>query len=339
MRLLSFFIAAVLTAVPSSAQSLPDLFRQAQEQFKSGDYRGSSETFARLAEESRKPGFENDRARLEPVLTFFAGANAAMLGSAEEARDRFIDYLVFVPRASIDDKAFPRQVVAAFRDAREEYEELTRRAAQGDLQSMWQAFTPAGSIEPDAAWANSAVRYLMTDEEKERWSGLTTTEQREAFVESFWKRFDTTPDTEDNPARDEIESRLLFADRVFSTEELRGRDSDRGLVFTLLGPPSFVRGASIGSEADAMEVLRTQRQGTNLGAGHQSRGSDRSLLSENNHGRRESWYYRGERKPSGVPFNEVRFDFITRAGYGAGILQKDSNALIVLGRVSDAMKH
>lgn len=337
MRILPFLLTLAV-ALPATAQSLPDLFRQGQEQFKRGDYRASSETFSRLAEESRKPGFESDRARLEPVLTFFAGANAAMLGDDDTARDRFLDYLVFVPRATIDERAFPRQVVRAFADAREEYEELTRRAAAGDLQSLWGAFSPVGSIEADETWANSAVRYLLTDQEKERWASLTTSEERAAFVEQFWDRLDSTPGVEGNPLRDELESRMLFADRTFTTAEVRGRDSDRGLIFTLLGPPSFIRGAAISSDADAMEVLRTRGQGTNLGAGHQTRGADRQLFSENSHGRRESWYYRGDRKPGNVPFNEVRFDFVTRTGYGNGVLEKDSNSLIVIGRVSDSLK-
>ena len=338
MRFMLFLILTITLPSQAAAQSLPELFRQGQDEFRRGDHRASRATFERLAEESRKPGFEDDRARLEPVLTFFAAANAAMLGEEETARDRFLDYLVFVPRATLDEKAFPRQVVAAFRGAREEYEEMTRRASAGDLSAVWRSFAPVGDIAADETWNASAVRYLMTDDEKQRWAQLTSNAERAEFVEDFWLRRDPSPGTPENERRDEIESRLLFADRVFTTEGVRGRDSDRGLVFALLGPPSFVRGGSISSEDDPMEMLRTQQQGTNLGREHRTRVTDRSLNTENSHGRRESWYYRGDRKPRDVPFSEVRFDFISRTGYGVGVMEKDSNALIVLGRVSEALK-
>lgn len=329
---------SVLFLAPAlCAQSLPDLFRAGQQQFKAGEYEKSQQTFARLAEESSKPGFEEDRGRLEPVLMFFRGANSAMLGHEELATSQFIDYLVFVPGATIDERAFPRPVLRAFQQARKEFETMSRQAAAGDLSTLWRKFVPSGTLPADETWGSSAVRYLMTDTEKSAWSSSADNAARSRLIEEFWSRRDPSPGTPENEFRNTMESRMLFADRVFSTEDVRGRDSDRGLIFTLLGPPSFVRGGNIGTDEDAMAVLRTQRQGMNLGAGHQSRGNDRPLGTELTQGRQETWYYRGGQKPANVPFSEVKFSFVTKQGYGVGVLEKDSQALIVIGRASLAL--
>ena len=45
---------------------------------------------------------------------------------------------------------------------------------------------------------------------------------------------------------------------------------------------------------------------------------------------REIWHYRRELLPPGVPYQQVDFDFITRAGYGEKILQRDPPALTTL---------
>ena len=42
---------------------------------------------------------------------------------------------------------------------------------------------------------------------------------------------------------------------------------------------------------------------------------------------REIWHYRRELLPSGVPYQQVDLEFITRKGYGKNVLQRDSAAL------------
>ena len=95
--LLAFSAMSVFAADPS----LPDLFKRAKEKFAAGDNKGSLSDFELLDTNSAQPGFENDRAKLLPVVTFYRGANMAALGRKAEAKDAFIAYLGFVPTAAI----------------------------------------------------------------------------------------------------------------------------------------------------------------------------------------------------------------------------------------------
>src|SRR3954453_18999510 len=102
MKPFRVLLFAVLLASPAMAAfaadpSLPDLFKQAKERFAAGDHKGSLADFELLDTTSAKPGFENDRAKLLPVVTFYRGANLAALGRKAEAKDAFVAYLGFVP--------------------------------------------------------------------------------------------------------------------------------------------------------------------------------------------------------------------------------------------------
>ena len=44
----------------------------------------------------------------------------------------------------------------------------------------------------------------------------------------------------------------------------------------------------------------------------------------------EIWHYVHESLPSGIPYQEVLFQFITKQGYGKNVLQRDPTALTTL---------
>ena len=50
---------------------------------------------------------------------------------------------------------------------------------------------------------------------------------------------------------------------------------------------------------------------------------------------RESWTYRQDRLPKEVVYQEVRFDFLTKQGYGSGVMQKDPQPMQLLGQAAD----
>jgi hypothetical protein len=45
---------------------------------------------------------------------------------------------------------------------------------------------------------------------------------------------------------------------------------------------------------------------------------------------REVWHYRREVLPKGLPYHQVDFEFITSAGYGRNVLQRDPACLNAL---------
>ncbi len=44
----------------------------------------------------------------------------------------------------------------------------------------------------------------------------------------------------------------------------------------------------------------------------------------------ETWHYRRELLPAGVPFQELDFKFLTKQGYGVSVLQRESNTVTAL---------
>ncbi len=51
-------------------------------------------------------------------------------------------------------------------------------------------------------WVNKDVPYIITGDEKKAFKTLKTDEEREAFIENFWRRRDPNPDTEENEYRE-----------------------------------------------------------------------------------------------------------------------------------------
>jgi hypothetical protein len=125
--------------------------------------------------------------------------------------------------------------------------------------------------------------------------------------------------------------------------------TDRGMVFLLLGPPTYVGRRPIGTGDDTSDAAGMSTAGShdaqtaiaaaNAAAGGKTSGAKQSAIADRASGTRitdsganwrEVWHYRRERLPAGVPYQQVDFDFITRRGYGENVLQRDSNSLNTL---------
>ena len=64
-------------------------------------------------------------------------------------------------------------------------------------------------------WFSEEVPFLISSEERARFEALSTTDERDRFIESFWRRRDPTPGTLRNEAREEHGARLAACDRLF----------------------------------------------------------------------------------------------------------------------------
>jgi len=328
------------------AATLPEIFNQAKSEFSAGNYKQSLADFDLLDAESRKPGLEADRAKLAPVILFYRGANLAALGRKDEAKETFIAYLSYTPNASIASPPFPKQVVDAFDAARKE----TAGKNNTMLAAYMQFAPPAGwSLAADETWPDSPVRYLLSAEQKKQYAVLTSAADRAAFVANFWSTLDPTPATPQNELRNEFERRVAFADANFGTPKSTGRASERGAVFTFLGPPTYASIAAVAANEDVLSALRStgnsdmskaatgSNSTTGLGTISGSKPDD---TSDPNHWRtkRESWTYRQGRLPSSVTVKEVRFDFVSEEGYGAAVMQKDPQPMQTLGQAVEAAR-
>src|SRR5688572_2957073 len=88
-------------------------------------------------------------------------------------------------------------------------------------------------------WRNTDVAYIITKEEKRAFNALKTDEERENFIENFWRRRDPNPDTEENEYREEYYERIAYANENFASG-IPGWKTDRGKIYIAWGKPDGI---------------------------------------------------------------------------------------------------
>ena len=341
--LLSSFLAA----------TLPELFQKAKSEFRLGSYAAALATLETLEKESAQPGLEVERAALLPGLLFYRGASEAALGRQNEARQAFEQFLSHQPDAQLDPASYPKSVIAALESARESLRREVRSAEGPTLAEAFRAFPrpdAGGAEKPGEDWAEGPVRHLLSTGQRRDFARLSDTVARSEFVTSFWRSRDPRPETEENEYRQEFEKRVAFADSRFMQDEVRGSLTDRGMVFILMGPPTYSgrRALTTGDDtADSSGLSRFTR--SEVRAAGQPGGSNTSrqarIEQATGPGSRildpasnsiEVWHYSRASLPQEIPYQEVVFEFVTKQGYGKSVLQRDSAALATLARAVEA---
>jgi GWxTD domain-containing protein len=346
---LSCFLLLSLTGSALSQPSLPRLFQKAKEQFRLGSYDVALATLSDVERESEKPENQAYRSSLRPGLAFYQGACLAALGRDQEAREQFGVFLAFSPNASLDPGAFPKKVIALLEEARREARR-PRDETQEDssISAAYRAYVRSDDRHPrelSEDWADGPVRYLLSADERRAFSQLSDPVSRSEFVTNFWRARDPKPETTENEFREEFEKRVAFADTHFTEGELRGSLTDRGMVFVLLGAPTYVgrrpiktgedtgdpSGMARYSRNDVTLVEKTMGSGTaatNVVIDNMTGPSN--LMPDALARWREVWHYRREVLPRDTPYQQVDFDFITSKGYGKNVLQREAAALNTL---------
>lgn len=98
-------------------------------------------------------------------------------------------------------------------------------------------------------WVNTDVAYIITKEEKKAFDALTTDEERENFIENFWRRRDPNPDTEENEYREEYYERIAYANEHFASG-IPGWKTDRGRIYIAWGKPDSIESHPSGGSYD-----------------------------------------------------------------------------------------
>src|SRR5262249_51742729 len=167
---------------------------------------------------------------------------------------------------------------------------------------------------------------------------------RSEFVTAFWKARDPRPETPENEFREEFEKRAAFADDHFTESEIRGSVTDRGMIFLLLGPPTYVgrrpiktgedttdpSGMVLYTRNDVTAVEKTSGTGPSTNLKIDNMTGPGNTMPDANARWREVWHYRREALPKGVPYHQIDFEFISSAGYGRNVLQRDPACLNAL---------
>jgi GWxTD domain-containing protein len=351
------FLAVLILASAALADTIPTLFQKTKDQVKSGSWQDALSTMSTLEAEASRPGNENVRKQLQAPLAFYRGVCQANLGQTAEAKSSFQTFLADQPNAAMDPAMYSKRAVAAFEDARRSTAVPVEKAASGtpSLFNSFQEFKapPNSSDPPDERWGDGPVRWIMTAEEKKTWASLSAGADRAEFVEKFWESRNPNPGSPDNVVETSFERRVAFADARFVQDEAkRGSMTDRGMVFVVLGPPTYggrrpIKNGEDTSEAAGMSTVSSaQVQMAQASAmagsptGKISSGQAASIAdamtgpgtqaAESNNNYQEVWHYRKELLPKGVGYQQVDVVFITRKGYGANVLQRDPATLTTL---------
>ena len=85
-------------------------------------------------------------------------------------------------------------------------------------------------------WLEKDVTYIITDEERKAFKKLATDDERERFIEEFWRRRDPDPDTDENEFKEEYYERIAYANEHFASG-MPGWKSDRGRIWIMYGKP------------------------------------------------------------------------------------------------------
>ncbi len=344
------------TASLFGASNLPQLLQKAKDQFRLASYTDSLSTLDTLEAESQKEGLEKERAALAPVLAFYRGACLASLDRPAEAQPQFQAFLAFQPNAVLDPAIYSKKVVAALEGARRVLAANKPLPEQtGSLAAAYRSFPNPrreAQIPLGEDWADGPVRFLMTSEERHNFSRLADPVSRSEYVTTFWKKRDPKPETEENEFRDEFEKRVAFADSRFTQGETAGSLTDRGMVFILLGPPTYAgqKPLTAGDDANDKSGLFKYRAAdvriASLPGGtttDHARRVDKVTgpgNSVNDAGKnwREVWHYRHENLPKGIPYFQVDFEFVTKEGYGANVLQRETQVLDTLEKAKSHLR-
>ena len=98
-------------------------------------------------------------------------------------------------------------------------------------------------------WVNKDVDYIITSEERKAFKALKTDEERENFIENFWRRRDPDPDTEENEYREQYYERIAYANEHYASG-IPGWKTDRGKIYITFGKPDEVETHPTGGAYD-----------------------------------------------------------------------------------------
>ncbi|HEX3663584.1 MAG TPA: GWxTD domain-containing protein [Acidobacteriaceae bacterium] len=85
-------------------------------------------------------------------------------------------------------------------------------------------------------WLDEDVRWIITDQERKAFLSLSNDEERDAFIEQFWRRRNPNPDSPENEYREEHYRRIAYANEHFAAGK-PGWMTDRGHIYIAFGPP------------------------------------------------------------------------------------------------------
>jgi len=350
MRRFTFVFVAVLLSFPALAADPGAAIRKARQALNEKRYddaiqllQGAIPDAAALAEPQHSQALA--------ALHFYTALAFNGLQDDDKTREELDQFFRFNPTAKALD---PARYDATFVRLFSEVSRAPRTAPEtggSNFDEVYPGYANFRERDPRIPvveqWGDGPeLQLLGSPDEKRDWRKLADDEARRAFVESFWKRRDKTPDTGENEYRKEFIRRAAFADETFRTAKSRGSLTDRGRVFVLLGPPRVIRQKPLtakdgafnrGGGAGATRNINTAGPSNLSGSAREAMINDinqETVLPEPDIGGTvERWIFAHEQLPQTIRDDEVTFKFITQQGYGDHVLQRE---LLVNKVIADA---
>jgi GWxTD domain-containing protein len=98
-------------------------------------------------------------------------------------------------------------------------------------------------------WLQEDVVYIISPEERTAFLQLSTSEEREQFIEQFWLRRSSNPDLPENDFKEEHYRRIAYANEHFASG-IPGWKTDRGRIYIIWGPADEVDSHPTGGTYD-----------------------------------------------------------------------------------------
>src|SRR6202046_210838 len=92
---------------------------------------------------------------------------------------------------------------------------------------------------PYKKWVDEDVRWIITDQELKSFKSLSNDEERDTFIENFWRRRNPNPDSPENEYKDEYYARIAYANEHFAAGK-PGWRTDRGHIYIAFGKPDSI---------------------------------------------------------------------------------------------------
>ncbi|MGB8537399.1 MAG: GWxTD domain-containing protein [Acidobacteriaceae bacterium] len=92
---------------------------------------------------------------------------------------------------------------------------------------------------PYKKWVEEDVRWIITDQELKAFKSLSNDEERDNFIEQFWRRRNPDPDSPENEYREENYRRIAYANEHFAAGK-PGWKTDRGHMYIAYGKPDSI---------------------------------------------------------------------------------------------------
>ena len=134
---------------------------------------------------------------------------------------------------------------------------LTGASLLGFAQNETQGQDPTNkprNVKPELKkaykdWLEKDVTYVITDEERKAFKKLATDDERERFIEEFWRSRDPDPDTDENEFKEEYYERIAYANEHFASG-IPGWKTDRGRIWIMYGKPDGQESHPMGGSYD-----------------------------------------------------------------------------------------